>query len=253
VDGLRITFSNARLWRYLMASVGKFIDTGYILVNENGLVFKAMDPSKTALVIFEIPKEGFMEFDVEGEHKLPLSIEDTAKILRTAGKDDILSVEWSSESITFVFERRGVPRSFTIPLYAESAVEEIPDLKELEIPNKYVIYASGLHDAISSIEDVSEVLAVSGDEQKLVLTAEGDIATAEITLDTERGGLEEAHVENPGFRALYSMEYFSYLKSLMKMADRTILEVEENMPCRLTLEYSVGARIVYYVAPRVEE
>jgi len=48
VAGLKITFSNARLWRYVMASVGKFIDTGYILINENGLTFKAMDPSKTA-------------------------------------------------------------------------------------------------------------------------------------------------------------------------------------------------------------
>ncbi len=249
---MKITFSNARLWRYVMASVGKFIDTGYILVNENGLIFKAMDPSKTALIIFEIPKEGFMEFDVEDEHKLPLSIEDTAKILRTAEKDDALSIEWGGEGITFIFERRGVPRSFTIPLYAESAIEEIPEL-ELEIPNKYVIYAAGLYDAINSLEDVSEVLAVSGDEQKLVLTAEGDIAIAEITLDTERGGLEEAHVENPGFKALYSMEYFSYLKSPMKMADRSILEVDEGLPCRLTLEYSVGARIVYYVAPRVEE
>ena len=201
---MKITFSDARLWRYIMSAVGKFIEVGSLHVSESGLSFKAMDPSRTSLTEFIIPREAFDEFDVEGEHKLILNIEDVSKILRTAEKDDKISIEWTESAITL------------------------------------------------GIEDVGDVLRIEGNEQRLSLKSISDMGEAEVILDVERGTLEETEVNNPGFSVAYSIEYFSYMKQPIKLADYIYLRADSDMPCHLELNYMQGAKFNYYVAPRVE-
>ena len=248
---MKVTFSDARLWRYIMSAVGKFIELGSLYVSESGLSFKAMDPSRTSLTEFIIPREAFDEFVIEGAHKLTLNIEDIGKILRTAEKDDKISIEWTESTITFIFERRGVPRSFTLPLQTAVEAEEIPELS-LDLKNAYKVSGTVLYESIKGIEDVGDVLRIEGDEQHLSLRSISDIGEAEVILDVERGTLEEAEVNNPGFSVAYSIEYFSYMKQPIKLADYAYLRADSDMPCHLELNYMQGAKFNYYVAPRVE-
>jgi len=248
---LRITFSDARLWRYVMSSVGKFIELGSLYISESGLSFKAMDPSRTSLTEFIIPREAFDEFNVDGEHRLTLNIEDISKILRTAEKDDKISIEWTESAITLTFERRGVPRSFTLPIQTAVEAEEIPELS-LDLKNKYKMSGAVLYESIKGIEDVGDVLRIEGDERYLSLKSISDIGEAEVVLNVEGGTLEEAEVGDPGFSVAFSIEYFSYMKLPVKLADYVYLRADNDMPCHLELNYVQGAKFNYYVAPRVE-
>jgi proliferating cell nuclear antigen len=251
VSRLKVTFADARIWRYVMAAVGKFIEMGSLKVNDNGLVFKAMDPSRTALVEFIIPRESFDEFDVDGEHLLPLNIDDLSKILKTAERDDRLTIEWSESTITLTFIRREVPRMFTLPLQTGIEVEEIPELS-LELKNSYKIGGSTLYEGITGIEHVGDVLKIEGHENKLSIKSVSDVGEAEIIFDIESGTLVEADVNSPGFNVAYGMEYFSYIKQPVKIAEFAIIRADSDMPCQLELQLSQGARMNYYVAPRVE-
>ncbi len=233
-----------------MAAVGKFVEMGILEISNDGLKFRAMDPSRTALVEFIIPKEGFDVFNVEKEVKLTLNIEDASKIMRTAEKDDKIGIDWTESSITFIFERRGVPRYFTLPLQV-GAAEEIPELS-IEYKNMYRVGGPILYEAINSIEDVGDVLKIEGDEKELKLRSVSDLGEAEIVLSLDKGTLDEALVENPGFSVSYGMEYLSYMKQPIKLAESVVVRADTDMPCYLELNYIQGARVNYYVAPRVE-
>ncbi len=250
--GVRVTFADARIWRYIIASASKFIETAIIKVNpEDGLSLKALDPSRTALITFVIPRESFDEFSVDNESTLVLDLEDVGKIMKTAERDDRISIEWTESSISFIFERRGVPRRFMIPLRAESEAESIPELS-LELGNEYITSGTVMYDALNSIEDVGETLWISGDENTLKLRSISDLGEAEVELSLERGTLESAKVGSPGFSVSFGMEYFSYLKQPIKLADRAILRADSEMPAHLELNYVQGAKLSYYVAPRSE-
>ena len=251
VCAVKITFADARIWRYIISAASKFIEAGYFEVSEDGFKFKALDPSRTALIEFTIPRESFDEFDVSGDHKLVIDLESLGKILRSAERDDRISVSWTESSITFTFERRGVSRSFTIPLRTEHEVEEIPAL-ELQLNNEYVTSGTTFYDAIASVEDVGETLWISGDERSLKLKSISDLGEAEVELTLDGGTLEEAKVESPGFSVSFGMEYFSYLKQPIKLSDRVRVKVDSDMPVNLLLEYLQGAMLSYYVAPRTE-
>ncbi len=249
---VKVTFADARIWRYIIASASKFIETAVIKISpDEGLSLKALDPSRTALITFTISKESFDEFDVDDESTLVIDLEDVGKIMKTAERDDRISIEWTESSISFVFERRGVPRRFMIPLRAEGEAESIPELS-LELNNEYVTSGTVMYDAINSIEDVGETLWISGDENALKLRSISDLGEAEVELSLERGTLESAKAESPGFSVSFGMEYFSYLKQPIKLSDKAILRADSDMPAHLELNYMQGAKLSYYVAPRSE-
>ncbi len=248
---MKLLFSDARIWRYLIAATGKFVELGVIKINENGLVFKAMDPSRTALVEFIISREAFDEFNVDKEATLVLNIEDASKIVKTADKNDKIGLDWTESSITFIFERKGVPRYFTLPLQVGGIAEEIPELS-IEYKNMYRVGGTILYEAINSIEDVGDVLRIEGDEKELRLRAISDIGEAEIILSIDKGTLDEASVEHAGFKVSYGMEYLSYMKQPIKLADNVVIRVDSDLPCHLELNYMQGAKVNYYIAPRVE-
>ncbi len=248
---MRLTFADARIWRYIIASASKFIESVIIEVNDNELTLKALDPSRTALIEFIIPKESFDEFEIDGKHMLIIDLEDVGKIMRSAERDDKISLSWSESSITFTFERRGVSRSFTLPLRTEHEAESIPSLN-LQLKNEYITAGTVLYDAIGSIEDVGETLWISGDERSLRLKSISDLGEAEVELSLEKGTLEDVKSESPGFNVSFGMEYFSYLKQPVKLADKVVIRADNDMPVHLTLEYAQGARLNYYVAPRSE-
>ncbi|HDN02130.1 MAG: hypothetical protein DRO10_02370 [Thermoprotei archaeon] len=248
---LRISFADARLWRYVTAATAKFIETAILKVNGEGLWFRAMDPSKTALIEFMIPKESFDEFEVDGEESLTINLEDFGKIMRSAERDDKISIKSTESYITLVFERRGVPRYFTLPLRAEHLGEEIPELS-LELANEFKMPGEVLYESISGIEDVGEVLWIGEKDGNLTLRSESDLGEAEVILSVEKGVLEDSKVDNPGFTVSFGMEYFTYVKQPIKLADAAVLRADSDMPVHLELNFIQGAKLNYYVAPRAE-
>ena len=247
---MEIVFSEARMWRYIFSATSKFMDSILLRVNSEGLTMKGIDPSKTALIEFTIPKESFEKFDVGEESSIQLNLEEAGKIMRSAERDDKISLKWNESSITFVFEKRGVPRYFTIPLQSEEG-QEIPELN-LELRNQFQMPGDVLYEGLSGIENVGEVLIIEGDEGTLKLRSESDLGEAEVILTTGKGVLEKALVENPGFKVGFGMEYFTYLKQPIKIAENVVLRVDADMPAELTLTFVQSAKLKYYVAPRAE-
>jgi len=248
---VRLTFANARVWRYVMSGVGKFIETGLLIVGDNGLTFKAMDPSRVSLVEFLIPKESFDEFEVEGEAKITVNVEDLAKILRTSERDDRITLELGESTLSLTFERKGIPRTFIIPLQLGSEAESIPELK-LELKNVFKVMGVTLYEGITSIEDVGDVLRFETGESELHMKSVSDLGEAEVIFDLNSGTLLEAEVSEPNISVSYGLEYFSYIKQAIKIAEAVTIMLGSEMPCQLILDLPQGAKMNYYVAPRVD-
>lgn len=245
---MSISFGTARLLRYIVASAAKFSESAVIYVSPDRFTFKAIDPSKSALLVFTIPREVALQYDVESEQQLAVNLEDLAKVFRSAEKDDSVTLSWTEASLTVSFERKGFSRVFTLPL--ASVLEEVPEV-EVEYPNTYVIRPSELYEALSGLKDVGDVLRVEGDADSVRLRAESELGEAEITLSRERGSLEEAEVNQPGFSVAYTMELVQHVRPVVKVAERTSLKVGSELPLYLRME-SHGSSVDFYVAPRAE-
>lgn len=243
-----ISFGTARLLRYIVASAAKFSESAVIYVNRDRFTFKAIDPSKSALLVLTVPREVSLQYDVESEQQLAVNLEDLAKVFRSAERDDSVTISWSESSLTVSFERKGFSRVFTLPL--ASVFEEVPEI-EIEYPNTYVIRPNELYEALAGLKDVGDVLRVEGDADSVKLRAESELGEAEITLSRERGSLEEAEVNEPDFSVAYTMELVQHVRPVVRVAERASLRVGPELPLYLKID-SHGSSIDFYVAPRAE-
>ncbi|MEM1623149.1 MAG: hypothetical protein QW780_03615 [Sulfolobales archaeon] len=245
---MSISFGSARLLRYIVVSASKFSETAVINVSESEFTFKAIDPSRTALLVVTIPRESATAFNVNGSEQLVVNLDDLSKVFRSAERDDMVTLSWTQSTLSVSFERRGFARTFTLPL--ATSAEEIPEI-EIEYPNTYILSPLLLHDCISGLEDVGEVLRVEGREDEIKLRAESELGEAEVVLSKERGGIEESDVREPGFSVGYSMEFVTNIKPIVKVAEKLTLKIGSELP--LYLEFlSHGLLAKYYVAPRAD-
>ncbi len=247
---MKVTFADARVWRYTISAMSKFIDTALLVLNNDHLSVKGIDPSKTALLEFIIQRPSFETYNVDGEEKLQLNLDEVSKVMRSTERDDKITIESDESSIKFTFEKKGVSRTFRLPLQMEES-QEIPELG-LELGNTFRMSGEVLYEAISGLEGVGEVLWLRGDEGKLSLKSESDLSEAEIILSLDKGVLEGVEVKNPGFSVSYGMEYFTYVKQPIKISDTATIKADSDMPVELELNFIEGAKLNYYVAPRAE-
>lgn len=248
---MKLVFGDARVWRYVITAISKIIEEAAFRATEDGLRLRAMDPSHVVLVDFHLPREGLLEYEVEGEEDIGVNMEDLAKILRRATKGDSLRLETLEGSrLAVVFEGRGI-RKFIIPSL-EIRAEDIPSLK-LKFSARATMLSSIFRDVVKELEpigDALELYAAPG-EEKLIARSSGDLAEAEIELSMESASLISIDVEDES-RALYTIDYLSDIVSASQAAQETTVEFGTGIPCRIEYVLPSNGRLVFYVAPRVE-
>lgn len=247
---MKLLFSDARVWRYVVSAIGKIIEEGVFVVNEEGFRLRAMDPSHVVLIDFHVPNTAFDVFEVEKEEHIGVNFEDVARIMRRATKEDQLelSTEGSKFSISFIGKSI---RKFVLPQLT-LGVEEIPDIEaKLEFKAHVRMMSDVFNDLVKDLEPVGKDLILHVQEDKFVARTSSDIAEAEIEMSVESGSLLELNVEEES-KAGYSLDYFSDIAGASKAADTVSLYFSTDMPCKLEFELPQGARLRFYVAPRVE-
>lgn len=247
---MRLLFFDARVWRYVISAIGKIIEEGVFVVNNEGFRLKAMDPSHVVLIDFHVPNTAFDVFEIEKEEKIGVNFEDIARIMRRATKEDQLELATEGSKFSISFIGKSI-RRFVLPQLTLSA-EEIPDIEaKLEFKAHIRMMSDIFNDLVKDLEPVGKDLILYAKEDKFVVQASSDIAEAEIEMNVEGGSLLELNVEKES-RAGYSLDYFSDIAGASKAADTVSIHFSTDMPCKIEFELPQGARLRFYVAPRVE-
>ncbi len=247
---MKLLFFDARVWRYTISAIGKIIEEGVFVINQDGLRLKAMDPSHVVLIDFHVPASAFDIFEVDEEEQVGVNFEDITKIMRRAVKDDQLELSTSSSKFTIAFIGKST-RKFILPQLSLTA-EELPDIEaRLQFKAQARMLSDTFNDIVKDLEPVGKDILFEASPENLKIIAKGDIAEAEILMDMERGSLLDLNVEEES-RAGYSLDYFVDMAGASKAADTVVLAFATDMPCKVEFEMPQGARLRFYVAPRVE-
>ncbi|HIQ23900.1 MAG TPA: proliferating cell nuclear antigen (pcna) [Pyrodictium delaneyi] len=246
---MKMVFFDARVWRYLISAISKVIEEGVFIVDpDEGLTFRAMDPSHVIMLDMKFPRDSFEEFDVEQRVELGVNLEDVAKVLRRAGKEDRLEISADENSISFTFIGKGY-RRFTLPLL-DITTEQLPE-PQLEFKARVKVMSDVYRDTIKDVELIGDVIRfVAGSEEFKVLST-SELGEAEIIYTRESGSLIELEVEDTQ-QASYTLEYFSDLSGASRVADMITIQFSTDMPALVEHELPQGARFSFLIAPRVE-
>ena len=248
---IKLTFADARLWRYALRAISELAEIAGLKLDESGARIAAMDPSHVALIDFRIPREAFDEYEVPEPTTIVFNLEDAAKVLRRATKTDSLGIKADESKICFaLISKGGVERQFIMPQIAQE-VEEVPEL-ELEFPVTARVLGASFATAISVLGEVGESLKLRAESESFKMVGISDLGEAEIVFSTLAGTLIDYSPSSETIEATYTLEYFEEASKVARLADAVSVMFGPDIPCKLVMELSSGARLIMYVAPRSE-
>ena len=245
---MKLVFFDARVWRYVVSAISKIIEEGAFIVDNEGLRFKAMDPSHVVMIDYFIPSSAFEEFEVEGEEAIGVNFEDITKIMRRATKEDKLGLETEGSKLIISLIGKGV-RKFILPQLSLTT-ESLPE-PQIEFNVKVRILSDLFKDMVKDLEPIGDILYLEASEEEFKAKATSDLGEAEVVIDRESGNIIDFEVKEPS-KASYSIDYFVDMSAATNAANTVSIEFSTDMPSKIEFELPQEGRLTFYVAPRVE-
>ncbi|RLF16368.1 MAG: proliferating cell nuclear antigen (pcna) [Thermoprotei archaeon] len=244
---VRALFHDAKLWRYIIQALSTMIDEGVFVFTPEGVRLRAMDPSRIAMVDFEMPSVSFEEYSCDEEVKAGVNFDVLKKVVKRASSKDKIELEVGEGKLKVKLKGK-TSRSFSIPLL-DLGYEELPSPK-VSFNVQARMLSDALEDALKDAELVSDHVLIQANEDELTIQASSDKGEASATFSKDN--LLELHVKEPS-RARYSLSYLTDMMKAADAADIVELQFSTNIPLSLTFDLPGGGKIQYWLAPRVEE
>jgi len=247
----KLKIADAKLLKDLITSISILVDEATFKIEPDALRLRAMDPSRVAMIDFEMPKTLFEEYVITEPAKMCINIAELLKLLKRAAKEETVELSLDEKTGKLQVAMAGrYTRNFTMPTL-EASEEEVPTPK-ITFNVKAKATTDGLSQAIEDAQLVSDHVRIEADPDKLVFNASGDLMGATITLQKGSDALLDLEAKEHQ-KATFSLSYLTeIIKAASATSDICTLEFSSDMPIRLDFHQPKEGKLTFYLAPRIE-
>jgi proliferating cell nuclear antigen len=247
----KLKTSDAKLLRDMATAISILVDEATFKIDPEDLKLRAMDPSRVAMVDFELPKTVFEEYSCTESTKMCINISELLKLIKRAGRDEVVELSLDEKTARLHVKITGkYTRNFTMPTL-EAAEEEVPTPK-ITFNVKAKATTDGLRQAIEDAQLVSDHVRIEADSEKLIFNASGDLMGATIELQKGSDTLLDLETKEPS-KATFSLSYLSeIIKAASATSEIATLELSSDMPIKLDFQQTEEGKLTFYLAPRIE-
>ena len=231
----------------IISALSELVDEVAFEVLDKGVIIRALDPGKVALLEIELPPEAFIEYEVKTPVKVGLSVSDVKKVMKNIKKGDKFILAANEEFVELCIE--GVPSRRYKFRNLEIASTEVPEL-QLEFPVKAVILADPLKAALSEVKGIAEAVEFKAENEENLIVAEAEERRVEIKFSKTAGTLIELELSEPA-KACYDVSYLEGVTGLARIASNVEVRFGTDMPLNLKFMLAGQGTINYLLAPRV--
>jgi proliferating cell nuclear antigen len=244
-------FDDAKTWQALIGAISALVDEANFEVSPQGITLRAMDPSRIAMVDFELPKSAFSNFECDEEARIGINIDEMEKIVKRAGSGNSLTLGLDREKNRLAITLEGrTRRSFNISLIDLGA--DRPPSLNVDFDVNIKITADTLKELIQDADIISDFITIDAAPETLIISARGDTGTLNVKIGKDEEALLEYTVKKPA-KSLYALEYLNDMMKAVAASDTVQLEFGKGTPIKLLFAVSSGGHITYFLAPRVED
>jgi len=233
-----IELKNSAFFRNALEAISAFIPEGNFRFSEDGVYFKAIDPSQVVLVDYFIDKKLFDKYDVEPNF-VGIDIVEMNKILQRAMPQDKLSIDLSDSELRIKLESE-LKRSFRLPLIDVSEEEvKIPDIK---YSTKIIVGSNSLKEVLRDAALFGSSVVLKIKNGAFVIEARG----SQGTMESEAKNVSEVE-SNGDVTAKFSL---NFLQNIVKEADpakKINIGLKSDSPMKVSFEMG-QSKITFFLA-----
>ncbi len=217
-------------------------------INEEGLMFREMDPSHVSLVDISIPNTCFEKWSCIEELKFALNLEEFSRLVNSLDTKGSVTIIIQEEKI--ILSQNGFTANIkTIESNNNDVpLPRIPYDSVLNINEDQQINVLDFKKTLTKISTVSDYVTIYCNDNKVKLSGKGDNGDSEIIFTNEDFEINNRNDSE----TTYSFEYLMpFLKTLNKNS-QIEFGFSSSKPLRIQTVVNNQGRIDMYLAPRVE-
>ncbi|MEM3676308.1 MAG: DNA polymerase sliding clamp, partial [Thermoplasmataceae archaeon] len=216
---LRLTISVKNL-REIADLLNTVVTEAKFKLDKDGLSVKAVDPAHVAMVCIDVPRETFLEYQIDAEEEIALDVERLKSVLKLAGSTDQVII--TKDKGKLKFDINTVSKS--IALLDNNSVTT-PRVPQISSDSYVVISKSDLEKGLRAAEDVSDSirLILSGSEFRA--RSSSDSEESELVLP--RDMLKDLKCKDQ-VKSSYPLEYLLKLVKSLTSADELKLSFKDD-------------------------
>jgi proliferating cell nuclear antigen len=235
--------------KYLKDSIGvisEVVTEATLKITGEAVELVAMDPANVAMIVFKLFSSSFVTYEVDGEEKITLNLNNLKQILRRTKSNDTLTLERDENKLQITLQST-TKRTFHLPLIDVDSKDQ--KVHELDFAATVITQSSILNDAIDDVDVVGESVSFGVEDKTFKVSSKGDLSKATVDIPSD-DNTKVVCEEN--LSAKYSIEYLKKMIQGAKLADTVQVKFGKDYPLRL--EYSVlnKVNLVFILAPRVD-
>ena len=232
----------------IMDATAILVDEAKFKLTADGIYGRTVDPAHVGMIDFKLRKEAFEEYNCGEDAEIGIDLDKLNGILKIAGGEDIVSMEYSKEEGRLTVNIGNLKRKLSLLDTSEMADTKIPSL---DFPAEIVAPASEIWQAIRAAETISDHITFIAHKEGFQMITEGDADVLELTLTKEK--LISLKCED----MVKSMYPLDYLRDMIKVAkgksEEITINLGNNYPVKISFEMADGnIKIMYLLAPRIE-
>jgi proliferating cell nuclear antigen len=248
---LEAKFEDAKTWQALISAISALVDEANFEISPKGMTLRAMDPSRIAMVDFELPKSAFSAYKCDEEGHIGVNLDEMDKIVKRAGAGNSLELALDREKNQLQITLQGrTRRSFKISLITLGT--DRPPTLNVDFGVNIKITGETLKEIIQDANIISDFIAIDAKPDNILISARGDTGNLEVSIGKSEEALLEYTVKEPA-KSLYALEYLNDMMKAVAASDTVQLEFGKGTPIKLVFAVSSGGHITYFLAPRVED
>ncbi len=245
---MKMVIEDAPTLKSAIDSIVSLVEEGVFEIRKEGLHLKAMDPSQISMVSFLMPKTAFSEYEVSEETKIGLDIANFSNILSRGKKGENVEISLDDGRLSVKFFTGKHRRTFKVPLL--NIGEGLQKEPKIEYANHVKIRAEALKDVLRDAKLISSHVRLLMGDSHFIVEVKGD--NGDLKAEFEKGGEEMPEFSvSKGAKATFPLQYLEDIIKASSSASPVSLYLETDRPMKVEYEIE-GAKVVYFLAPRIE-
>ncbi len=245
---MRLVVQDAPALKSVIDCIASLVEEGQFEVKADGLHLMAMDPSQISMVSFTMPKTAFVEYDVAEERKIGIDISQLSNVLSRGKKGERVELVVEEGRLVVRFTGEKHKRTFKVPLIESG--ERSQREPKIEFKSYATIKADAIKETLKDAKLVSSHVRLQLTPQQFLVDVRGENGEVKAEFDNGSPEVPELHTVAP-VKATFPLQYLEDMVKATSGNSLVKINLETDRP--LKLEYEIeGAKVVYYLAPRIE-
>ena len=239
----------------ILSAISKINEQVTFNINQETVSYRGMDTAHISLIDFEMKKDDFVDYHVEGDNvKVCFLLDKALRFIKKAkkGQKIELILERNVEKIKFKIIS-GHAREFVTPLM-DDATENTLKLPKVEYKCSIRMTTESFKEALEDIKLVSDKVKLISLKEKLILKGETyEGVETSTTFSKDDVDILEINVEDEA-AAVYNVEMMSnVVNEISKVSEILSVNFGTNLPVKIDFEFPEKQLFNFYLAPRVED